>query len=289
MRPIAVMANGLPGKMAHALAAHIHQSHRFQLLPWSLTGPDITDRQTTVDSIQIELIRPEQRRQMTPQIVARAEHPIIIADFTHPDAVNGNAEFYCRNSLPFVMGTTGGDRHKLFETVRQSSICAVIAPNMAKQIVGLQAMFEFAATTFPGLFSNFSMHVKESHQQGKADTSGTAKAIIECCQKLGMNFDPADIYKERDPHVQQRVWNIPSSHIKGHGWHTYTFESSNKLALFEFTHNINGRDIYAQGTLDAIDFLSRQIANGARGRVYSMIDVIKDKDNQQPVKAEMEI
>lgn len=275
MPSIAVMVNGLPGNMAHAVAAHVNQSHRFQLLPWSLTGPDITDRQTTVESVQIELIGPDQRQPMIKKIAAGARQPIISVDFTHPKAVNVNAEFYCRNNLPFVMGTTGGNRERLFNTVHQSSICAVIAPNMAKQIVGLQAMFEFAATAFPGLFSNFNMTVKESHQREKADTSGTAKAIIECCRKLGMDFDPADIYKERDPDIQQRVWNIPSSHIKGHGWHTYTFESLDKLSLFEFTHNINGRDIYAQGTLDAIGFLSRQIANGATGRVYSMIDVLK--------------
>ncbi|RPI59114.1 MAG: dihydrodipicolinate reductase, partial [Planctomycetaceae bacterium] len=46
---------------------------------------------------------------------------------------------------------------------------------------------------------------------------------------------------------------------------------------FEFTHNINGRDIYVEGTLDAILFLSRRIAQGARGNVYSMIDVLKEE------------
>ncbi|MBW1822577.1 MAG: dihydrodipicolinate reductase, partial [Deltaproteobacteria bacterium] len=63
----------------------------------------------------------------------------ISIDYTHPTAVNSNAEFYCKNILPFVMGTTGGDRKFLEETVNSSSIAAVIAPNMAKQIVGFQA------------------------------------------------------------------------------------------------------------------------------------------------------
>ena len=35
-------------------------------------------------------------------------------------------------------GTTGGDREKLMEDVAAGGIYAVIAPNMAKQIVALQ-------------------------------------------------------------------------------------------------------------------------------------------------------
>ena len=33
-----------------------------------------------------------------------------MVDYTHPSAVNANAVFYARHHLPFVMGTTGGDR-----------------------------------------------------------------------------------------------------------------------------------------------------------------------------------
>ena len=41
-------------------------------------------------------------------------HSILVAvDYTHPSAVNQNCELYARLTLPFVMGTTGGDRDKL--------------------------------------------------------------------------------------------------------------------------------------------------------------------------------
>ncbi|KMQ49600.1 4-hydroxy-tetrahydrodipicolinate reductase [Chitinispirillum alkaliphilum] len=62
----------------------------------------------------------------------------VTVDYTHPTAVNTNAEFYIRESLPFVMGTTGGDREKLMQDVKDAGLCAVIAPNMAKQNVALQ-------------------------------------------------------------------------------------------------------------------------------------------------------
>jgi 4-hydroxy-tetrahydrodipicolinate reductase len=71
------------------------------------------------------------------------------------------------------------------------------------------------------------------------------------------------------------MWGIPPEYLSGHGWHTYTLISVDKTAKFEFTHNINGREIYAEGTLDAVLFLKQKLAQGAKGRVFSMIDVLK--------------
>ena len=45
--------------------------------------------------------------------------------------------------------------------------------------------------------------------------------------------------------------------------------------VFEFQHNVNGRDVYADGTMDAVCFLERKVKAGLSGRVYTMIDVLK--------------
>jgi len=45
-----------------------------------------------------------------------------------------NAAFYGENQIPFVMGTTGGDREKLIEDTIASGTYAVIAPQMGKQV-----------------------------------------------------------------------------------------------------------------------------------------------------------
>ena len=42
MNPIKVMVNGLPGNMAKTVAARALHDDRFSLVPWSLTGPEIT-------------------------------------------------------------------------------------------------------------------------------------------------------------------------------------------------------------------------------------------------------
>ena len=273
MSRIKVMVNGMPGNMAANVARHVADDGRFELIPFSLTGPEITEKEYKLSSLQIRLVNPGERENIINEIKKR-EGDFISIDYTHPSAVNSNAEFFCRHSLPFVMGTTGGDREKLAETVLSSGICAIISPNMAKQIVGFQAMMEYAAKTYPDLFRGYSLTVKESHQKGKADTSGTAKAIVGCFNKLGIPFAEQEISMERDPERQKTVWGIPPEFIKGHGWHTYTLVSEDKTVKFEFSHNINGRDIYAKGTLDAIFFLNGRIKEGVKGRVFSMIDVL---------------
>ena len=209
----------------------------------------------------------------------------ISIDFTHPSAVNSNAEFYVKHSLPFVMGTTGGNREKLEKSVLSGKIPAVIAPNMAKQIVGFQAMMEYAAKTFPDLFKGYNLTIKESHQKGKADTSGTAKAMVKYFNQLGIPFSEKDIIKERDPERQKNVWKIPEKYLTGHGWHTYTLTSDDNTVTFRFQHNINGRDIYVNGTLDGVIFLYNRLTDKkadkyGKGVVYTMIDVLKDKRNR---------
>jgi 4-hydroxy-tetrahydrodipicolinate reductase len=274
MKSIKVMVNGIPGKVSSVVARHVLNDDRFELIPHTLTGPEITESECIIDGCSIRLILPDSRGQAISEIMER-EGPVISVDFSHPSAVNSNAEFYCNKGLPFVMGTTGGDRKLLEDTVRSSSIAAVIAPNMAKQIVGFQAMMEYAANTFAGLFNGYSLEIKESHQKGKADTSGTAKAMTKYFNSLGTPFPEEDIIKERDPETQKNVWGIPEEYLDGHGWHTYTLVSDDKTVRFQFTHNVNGREVYGKGTIDAILFLNEKVKEGTKGTMFSMIDVLK--------------
>ena len=275
MSQIKVMVNGIPGNMAVNVARHILADDRFALVPFSLTGPEIQAAEHKIETTAIRLLKPEEREQAIDDLKQK-EGRFLSVDYTHPSAVNANAEFYCKYQLPFVMGTTGGDRPGLETCVRAASISAVIAPNMAKQIVGFQAMMEYAAQTFPDLFNGYELEIKESHQKGKADTSGTAKAMVRYFNQMGLDFSEDEITKEREPKIQTDHWGIPQKYLTGHGWHTYALTSGDKTVHFEFTHNVNGRDVYARGTLDAVLFLAARVSKGAQGNVYTMIDVLKN-------------
>lgn len=273
MSTIKVMVNGLPGNLARKVAGYLLTDGRFELVPHSLTGPEIQESEDIIDGLSVKLIQADQRNSQIEQI-KQSLGEFLSVDFTHPSAVNSNAEFYCRYGLPFVMGTTGGDRQKLEAMVVSSSIAAVIAPNMAKQIVGFQAMMEYAADNFPDLFKGYSLEIKESHQQGKADTSGTAKAMVGYFKKLGISFSADEIIRMRDPEVQKTQWGIPEEYLSGHGWHTYSLVSEDQTVRFAFTHNVNGREVYVRGTVDAILYLSKKVQAGARGQMFNMIDVL---------------
>ena len=281
---IKVIVNGLPGKMATEVANAVVSSPDFQLMPFSLTGPEIdldsVEFGKNLGKISVDLIKPENRAYFLKysnslRSLIRFSEEQIVADFTHPSAVNENATFYCDNEIPFVMGTTGGDRKALEDRVRASGTSAVIAPNMAKQIVAFQAMMQYAAENFPDVFKNYSLEIVESHQRGKADTSGTAKAMVGYFNALGIPFAPDQISMVRNMKDQLTI-GVPQEHLSGHGWHTYTLKSEDGNTLFQFTHNVNGRNIYAQGTLDAVRFLSERVKLGKTGRVYSMIDVLRE-------------
>lgn len=275
MKKINIMINGLPGNVTAAIARQAVADERFNLIEASLTGPDITQTHFDIEGRSIRLITPSARKAAIEEIREKVGDFITI-DFTHPTAVNDNAGFYCENMLPFVMGTTGGDRDKLHESVTGSRNSAVIAPNMAKQIVGYQAIMAYAAETFPGLFSGYDLKVVESHQQGKADTSGTAREMVTYFNRLGIPFDEKEIIMERDPAVQRSDWGIAEEHLAGHAWHTYTLDARDGSARFAFTHNINGRDIYAEGTFDAVIYLNDKISKGAEGKIFTMIDILKE-------------
>ena len=274
MKKISIMVNGLPGNVASIIAGFALSDTRVTLLPHSLTGPEIEDHHCTISETVFELIKPAEHEQKLESLAA-TYGKFICVDFTHPAAVNDNAALYCAHNLPFVMGTTGGNREQLTQTIMKSDVCAVIAPNMAKQIVGFQAMMEYAAGTFPGIFSGYRLTVRESHQAGKADTSGTAKAMVAYFNQMGIDFSPEAIMMERDPIVQREQWKIPEKYLSGHGWHTYRLVSPDETVVFEFKHNVNGRDIYAEGTMDAICYLDKKRKNGKTSQVYTMIDVLK--------------
>lgn len=59
---------------------------------------------------------------------------IALEIFMNACSYAGNAELYSKVGVPFVMGTTGGDRDLLHKTVLDSNIYAVISPQMGKQV-----------------------------------------------------------------------------------------------------------------------------------------------------------
>lgn len=272
---VVVMINGMPGKMGQAVTDACLK-RGWTVIPYSLGGPNSKSGQIySYEGIDFELIPPSDKSKKIQSI--RSQYPDFISvDYTHPSAVNENGTFYVQNNLPFVMGTTGGDRDKLMQEVKESGLRAVIAPNMAKQIVGFQAMMKWAAEEFPGLFTGYKLDVVESHQVTKADTSGTAKAVVASMNQMGLreSINEARLIRTVE---EQRQMGIPEEFLSGHAYHTYKIDSDDGRVHFAFEHNVQGRSVYGEGTADAVGFLAHKASSEGQN-LYNMIDVLKSGD-----------
>ena len=71
------------------------------------------------------------------------------------------------------------------------------------------------------------------------------------------------------------VMGVPDGALDGHAFHTYRLRSPDGSVAFEFQHNVCGRRIYAEGTVDAALFLAQQVAAGSEQRVFNMVDVLR--------------
>eukprot|EP00981_Chlorochromonas_danica_P006179 scaffold1307_cov166-Ochromonas_danica.AAC.1 len=228
-----VMINGLPGPMALEVAKACLARH-IALVPIGFTGPSTIQQNISVQEQPnyekiIELVKGPGHNSnalLTLKELKRTYPGLVIVDYTHPSAVVNNIQAYTDAGCDFVLGTTGFDRKQVDTILETGKNYAIIAPNMAKQIVALQSAVEQTAKRFPGSFSGYHLQVKESHQSSKADTSGTAKAIVSHLSTLTTeSFAVDDIEKIRNP-TEQLAFGVPEDHLKGHAFHTYRLLSN---------------------------------------------------------------
>lgn len=259
------------GKMARLVAEAIVSQEDMELYPYALSE----EKGVTLiaDERSPEAVRLIPTDEHTDFLRSRKDIDMVV-DFTQPKAVNRNAELYCQAGVPFVMGTTGGDRQKLEETVKKSCVSAVIAPNMASPVVMFQAMLEYAAKNFPNVLEGWQLLIEESHQAGKKDPSGTAVSLLEFFAALGMPYTKEQIADNmvRDPVVQEVKLGVPKKYIGGHAYHTYTMMSPDGTVKLQFTYNVLGRNVYVDGVLRAIRFLAR---HKVEKDIFTMAEVLQ--------------
>ena len=266
---VPVLVNGITGAMGYATAAEVVGRDGLRLLPVAFSGRR-AGQVVACEGVAVEL----QPYSVEALAALHAAHPgLVVVDYTHPGAVHSNAALYAAAGVPFVMGTTGGDRARLQAEVSAAGSYAVVAPQMGKQLVALQAAFEHLGERYPGAFAGYTLAVTEAHQAGKADTSGTAKALVASFQRLGVAFEVPDIVKVRSRDGQLAM-GVPEEHLAGHAYHTYRLTSPDRLVSFEVQHNVCGRSIYAQGTVDAVLFIAARARERSPKTLYSMVDVL---------------
>ena len=258
--PIRVLISGFPGKMATAVSSLAYNQPDMLLLPDALTGPDTLQSGERSQGFGSFCLFGPERHQGILEHNRRQYDAMVVVDFTQSESVLRNGALYVATGCDFVMGTTGGDRGALLKLVQGSRICAVVDVNMAAPIVVLRAMLEHAAAAFPGALSGLELGIVESHQKTKKDVSGTAIAFQGIFEALGAKMaSPISSIRERE---------------EAHGHHRFTLTAGSGFKM-EFVTQVEGRQIYALGTLAAIRFLRKRVEAGERGQVFTMVDVLK--------------
>lgn len=69
--------------------------------------------------------------------------------------------------------------------------------------------------------------------------------------------------------------HVPEKALSGHAFHTYHLTSADGTVNFEFQHNVVGREIYAEGTVDAVLFLASKIREQSDQKIFNMVDVLR--------------
>ncbi|WKZ57842.1 MAG: dihydrodipicolinate reductase C-terminal domain-containing protein [Bdellovibrionota bacterium] len=272
MKAVPILLSGLPGQMCQEVLRAAQDQEDIEIYPRALGSERHAGPYASSEG-NFEVVPPAHHRSCL--IDAQKSHPgIVVVEFSTPQSVERNVELFCTVGMPFVCGTTGSNSEKLSTFVAESSTTAVIAVNMAAEIVLLQAMWEWAANEFPGLLSEAHLKVTESHQSKKRDVSGTAIRLGQSFAKLGMAFDINAVESIRDPERQRRL-GVPDEFLGGHGWHRYQIDVPKSHTHIELIHNVCGRSAYARGALLAAHFLRRKMQEGASGRCFSMLDVMR--------------
>ena len=282
-RKYVILISGGGGKMAQAAATcALERGHR--MYPYAPSGPSSGGRQVSLpgSSAPLHLVTPSEHKKCLCDAAENYRNRLLVLDYSLPTAVEDNVKLYCELNLPFVLGATGGDRAKLAAIAEASKTKCVIAPQMGKQLVALQAMLDAASRDFPGAFQGYTLRAVESHQATKKDTSGTAIKMTAALEALGAAFESGDAIKSVRDRDTQLAMGVPENALdSGHAFHTYEMISPGGDVKFTIGHDVCGRHVYAEGSVDAIEFLASMAvhADAPGGEddkvVFSMEDVLR--------------
>lgn len=168
------------------------------------------------------------------------ETPDVAIDFSHADAVPGNALAVTRRGINLVIGTTGWQSREpeVREAVAQAGTGVVAAPNFATGVVLFEEIVARAAHAFAGQ-AEFGAWLHEAHHVNKKDApSGTALHLVHAMRTAG--------YERPVAVTSTRAGHFP-------GTHTLGFDGPAESVML--THTARDRSAFARGALVAARWL----------------------------------
>ena len=182
-----------------------------------------------------------------------------LIDFTRPEGTLAHLRVCRELGVKLIIGTTGfTDAQKAEIEDAARDIAIVMAPNMA---VGVNVVFKLLAQAAKALNEGYDIEIIEAHHRHKVDApSGTALRMGEVvAEAVGRDLKECAVYGREGVTGERDPSTIGFATIRGGdvvGDHTVLFAGIGER--IEITHKSSSRATYAQGSLRAARFLSRQ-------------------------------
>jgi len=136
---------------------------------------------------------------ITPQLAPLLQSPVVVIDFTTPEATLEHLKIAARKGAPIVIGTTGFNPKQLSEIKRLARRDRVfVSPNMS---VGVNLLLSLLGRVAQTLGEDYDVEIVEAHHASKVDSpSGTAVRTAELMGQARGDLGPVAA-----PHVDQRA------------------------------------------------------------------------------------
>ena len=192
--------------------------------------------------------------------------PDVVVDFSKPEATLKNARIISQMGINMVIGTTGFsdlELMKLKNLAISNQTGIVYAPNITLGVNVLMILTKLASI----LLNNYDFQISEVHHKNKKDIpSGTALKIVSEIED-GLLYLGKDISEEKIPINSVRAGGVVGKHevlIAG---------EDDRITI---SHESFSRKVFANGAIQAINFIRDKVGFYEMSDVLSLSKVIED-------------
>lgn len=184
-----------------------------------------------------------------------SESPDAVVDFTGPESSVTYASRAADASVPIVIGTTGFDPDQLAEIEAAGTETQVLlGANFGRGVQALADAVQAAVSDLPG----YDVEVTETHHNAKLDApSGTAGVLLDAIDEA--RGEASERVHGREGEAPRQEGEI-GVHARRAGDITGEHEillAGNQESL-SLTHRAGSRSVFAEGALDAAEWLCYQ-------------------------------
>jgi 4-hydroxy-tetrahydrodipicolinate reductase len=231
---IRIILNGINGKMGKAILKSIKNNSNFEL------GFGVQRKLNDLNTLPIYN-----------DIFKAKETGDVIVDYSNPNCLDSLLEFAMQKKIPLVIATTGySDSQKAQIKESSKHLPILFSSNMS---LGISALLRALSIISPILEDDYEIEIIEKHHSKKVDSpSGTSIMLRDRILQSSNNNREIKIHSLRSG--------------TNPGEHSIIF--SGKDEIIELKHQSYSRDLFAEGTLKAANW----IVNQSPG-LYSMEDI----------------